>query len=98
MASIHLVGIRAYLEGLEDQSCSERWSDFVVNNITVPFMADKPQLGLLYDHSSGGAQPDVQAKLLRSLLAGISAEFNVTSSSTQALTLFTVNNFSDSFH
>ena len=75
----------------QQAGCADRWAQFVRANVTGAFLAANTQFALNSSQTlSPEAQPDVQGRLLRTLLLGLAAEFGDPSVQIQALALFAV--------
>ncbi len=92
VAAGNMVSIYHGLKQSQQQAdCAERWAAFVRANLTGAYLAVNQQLALNSSQTlSPAAQPDVQGRLLRTLLLGLAAEFGDPTVQIQALALFSV--------
>lgn len=90
----HIVDVYRYLLLQPTQSCAAKWATFVRNQIVDPTLGNNTQLALNASQSQmQAAQPDIQSRLLRPLLASLSNEFNDSGARAQAQTIFQVGYF-----
>jgi hypothetical protein len=91
VGAAHIVDIRRYLQLMPDPGCAAKWSVFVRGRLMDPFLTNNTQLALNSTLAEkGDVAGNVPARLLRSLLAGLSNEFNDTGGRHQALEMFKV--------
>ena len=87
----HIVDVYRYLLLQPSQDCAAKWASFVRNRVVDPTLGNNTQLALNTSQSqTQAAQPDIQSRLLRPLLASLSNEFNDTGARVQALAIFQV--------
>ena len=87
----HIVDVYRYLQLQPSQDCAAKWANFVRDRIVDPTLGNNTQLALNASlPQTQAAQPDVQSRLLRPLLASLSNEFNDTGARLQALAIFQV--------
>ena len=87
----HIVDVYRYLLLQPNQGCAAKWASFIRSRVVDPTLGNNTQLALNASQSEvQAAQPDIQSRLLRPLLASLSNEFNDTGARVQALTIFQV--------
>lgn len=90
----HMIEVYRYLQLRPSQDCADRWATFVRGRIVDPTLGNNTQLALDSQQASEGAgRMDIQARLLRPLLASLSNEFNDTGARLQAQGIFQVRDF-----
>lgn len=88
----HIIDTFRYLQLRPKQDCANKWALFVRTTVVDPVLNSHKQLALNASSStrSGAAEPNIQARLLRPLLASLSNEFNDTGARFQAQAIFKV--------
>ena len=91
VAVSHIVDVYRYLHLMPSKGCADKWASFVRQSIVDPTLGNNTQLALNFTSpETKTALPDIQSRLLRPLLAGLSNEFNDTAARVQAQAIFGV--------
>ena len=86
----HITAVYRYLQLRPAQDCADKWAAFIRDSLVDPILGSHSQLAMNASGSQQTAEPDIQARLLRPLLAGLSNEFNDTGARMQARAIFEV--------